>query len=384
MKRSFALGIVLATSLAHAATLTRGPYLQLRTTTSMTVVWNTDVAARCTLTLRPLDGEAKQVTGGTSTLCTIALQDLSPGTRYGYVARADGEPLIGEAVFQTDHPDRPFTFLVFGDSGDGDNRQLAVRDAMLKTPADWLLHTGDMVYDRGAAEDFDPKFFAPYADLLRTHVLWPCLGNHDVKTADGAPWRAAFLTPANNPAHSENYYSFRAGNALIVVLDSNQDLSPGGAQAVFAEHELATSSALWKFVVFHHTLYSSGVKHGSDEKLRGLLAPLFDGQRVDIVFMGHEHNYERTHPLRNNVVVPPAEGTTYVTTGGGGKNLYAVNGASFTAYAESAPHFVRVAIDARTLKLDMIRTDGAIRDSFTLTKPTTPAPDRLVSPTREN
>ena len=42
-----------------------------------------------------------------------------------------------------------------------------------------------MIYERGAARDFDRKFFAPYQALLRRLVLWPCLGNHDVETEDG-------------------------------------------------------------------------------------------------------------------------------------------------------------------------------------------------------
>src|SRR5262249_25559804 len=157
-----------------------------------------------------------------------------------------------------------------------------------------VVHTGDMIYESGATADFDSRFFAPYADLVRQLVFWPCLGNHDFKTAAGQPWRDAFYTPANNPAASENYYSFDYGNAHIAVLDSNSGTAPGSAQYQFLDSDLAASTARWKFVAFHHTIYSSGTTHGSNLAIRANLVPLFDAHDVDMVFMGHEHNYERT------------------------------------------------------------------------------------------
>jgi hypothetical protein len=129
-------------------------------------------------------------------------------------------------------------------------------------------------------------------------VFWPCLGNHDVRTSTGGPWRDAFWTPANNASQSENYYSFDYGNAHVVVLNSNASTSPGSAQYKFLDEDLAASTARWKFVAFHHTIYSSG-RHTSDKLRQKNLAPLFDKHAVDVVFMGHDHDYERTKPLVN-------------------------------------------------------------------------------------
>src|SRR6185503_15453317 len=138
-----------------------------------------------------------------------------------------------------------------------------------------------------------------YQDLVRRLVFWPCLGNHDWSTASGQPWRDAFVTPANNAAGSENYYSFDFGNAHFTVLNSNQSTSPGSAQHDFLEEDLAATSQRWKFVVFHHPVYSSS-QHGSDTTIRSNLTPLFDAYGVDVVFMGHDHDYERTKPLVGN------------------------------------------------------------------------------------
>ena len=362
------LTTLLAASSAATVTLTRGPYLQRLTTTAVTIVWNTDVPAACSLAIRPLGGTAAVIQGETGTVCAIPVTNRAPGTQYAYVPRADGVPLDAESVFRTDGPGRPFSFLVVGDSGLTGPDQTAVRDRMLETPPDFLLHTGDMAYPDGAAEDFNPKFFWPYRDLIRHLVFWPCLGNHDRNTDNGAPWRAAFYTPANNPAGSENYYSFDFGNAHFVVLNSNGDTAPGSPQHTFLDRELGASKALWKFVIFHHTIYSSG-NHGSRIDIRNSLVPLLDQHGVDVVFMGHDHDYERTLSLRGDQVVGPGAGTVYVTTGGGGGELHPFETENaFTAYKEVAFHYTRVAVDGSTLLLQMIREDGAVRDAMTLGK----------------
>jgi hypothetical protein len=236
-----------------------------------------------------------------------------------------------------------------------------------------VVSVGDMVYPNGGAQYFDSKFFTPYADLLRRLMIWPSVGNHDDQADSGDSWRDAFITPANNPAGDEDYYSFDAGNAHFVVLESNDPMAPGGAQARFLDQDLTASDALWKFVVFHHTIYSSGTHHGSALTIRANIVPLLDSHHVDLVLMGHEHNYERTHPMLADRVVGEGQGTTYLTTGGGGADLYDVGTSDFTAYSESAFNFVRITVDQGTLQGEMIRDDGVVRDTFTLTKtvPTT-------------
>jgi hypothetical protein len=67
--------------------------------------------------------------------------------------------------------------------------------------------------------------------------------------------------------------------------------------------------------------------------------------------------------------VEPGQGTVYITTGGGGADLRSLKTSNdFTAYAESAFHVTRVAVDGETLQADMVRVDGAVRDSVTLEK----------------
>lgn len=378
--------VLVLTTGARAATLVRGPYLQLATATSITVVWSTDVPAACSLVVHPAQGGAIAIDGTLGTTCVVTADGLAPGARYAYVPRANGIALTQQTTFSIPDAGSPYAFLVVGDSGSASVGQLRVRDRMLATPAAFVLHTGDMIYEDGAARDFDRKHFVPYRSLLRRMVLWPCLGNHDVVRADGAAWRDAFLTPANNAAGDEGYYSFDAGNAHVVVLDTNRSTSPGSLQYAFLEQDLAASTAPWKFVAFHHTIYSGGL-HGSDKRIRANLLPLFDQYGVDVVFMGHDHHYERTLPLRGDLFVAAGMGTTYITTGGGGAELYPVVAEPFTAYAESVFHYVRVRVDGSTLVAQMIRDDGTIGDSVTIVKgeppPAAICGDGLVNRTTE-
>jgi hypothetical protein len=361
---------------APAATLVRGPYLQLPGPDRMTVVWKTDAPERCGLSLRLPDGAQRTIAGEPGRRCIITVDGLTPGVRYGYVPLADGAPVDEESAFRTADPAGPFAFLVVGDSGCGCGAQRAVAEQMQAVPADFILHTGDMVYREGAAEDFDPKLFTPYRALLRRLVLWPTLGNHDVRAADGAAWRAAFFTPANNRAGSEDYYSFDHGNLHVAVLNSNAGTAPDSPQYAFLQGDLEATRARWKVVVLHHTLYSSGTRHGSNVQIRASLMPLFDRHGVDLVFMGHDHDYERTHPLRADRVVADGAGTVYVTSGGGGAGVRAVGRSPFTAYAESSFHFVRVAVHGDRLAGTMIRDDGAVGDRFALVKDAASGPRR--------
>ena len=117
VRRALCTGALLAALPAAAATLTRGPYLQLLTPTSVTVVWKTDVPAACGLSLAPVGGSPSLVAGPTAALCAVPVSGLTPGARYGYVPLANGAPLASESVFRTNDPAAPFMFIVMGDHG---------------------------------------------------------------------------------------------------------------------------------------------------------------------------------------------------------------------------------------------------------------------------
>jgi len=74
-------------------------------------------------------------------------------------------------------------------------------------------------------------------------------------------------------------------------------------QLAWLEDALARSRARWRILYGHHPLYSTGRKHGSDLILRGKLEPLLrtsedSSPRVQVVFAGHDHIYQRFHPQK--------------------------------------------------------------------------------------
>jgi hypothetical protein len=79
-------------------------------------------------------------------------------------------------------------------------------------------------------------------------------------------------------------------------------------------------------------------------------------RRVDLVLAGHDHHYERTHPIA---------GTTYVVSGGGCKTT-GVRATSVTAVAKSTLEFLHVDVRADRLHARAIRPDGGVVDDFAL------------------
>lgn len=205
--------------------------------------------------------------------------------------------------------DKVVRFVAFGDMGTGDNDQLAVAREMAlfqsEHPYDTVLMLGDNIYPDGDPSDLPAKFEKPYAELLKRGVnFYATLGNHDVRKGRQAQIN---YKPFNMGGRS--YYSFTKGNNLIefFAIDST---SFDSNQKQWLENALASSKAQWKVAFFHHPIYSSGKTHGSDEKLRAQIEPLFVRYGVAAAFSGHDHVYERTKPQR---------GVQYFVCGIGGK-----------------------------------------------------------------
>ena len=194
-------------------------------------------------------------------------------------------------------------FAVIGDTGTGGDAQYDIAAVLASVresfPLELVLMLGDNMYGGEGPNDFVRKFERPYAPLLRAGVrFYASLGNHDEPAQ-------RFYEPFN--MNGRRYYSFTHGHVEFFALDSTY-MTP--AQIDWLEQALERSDAEWKVAFFHHPIYSSGEKHGSEEDLRVLVEPLFVKHGVDVVFAGHEHFYER---------LKPQKGVHYFTAGGSAK-----------------------------------------------------------------
>ena len=355
-----------------------GPMVQVPTETSVTLVWYTTRPAACTVTITTPAGSRTLQATTDGLRQHVRIDGLEPDSDYPYQIRTGARQLTDGLVFRTNRTaDQPFSFFVFGDSGKGSRNQYALAADMLrlKPIPDFLLHTGDMVYPDGARERYHDRFFTPYRSLLPRMAFWPCLGNHDIQEDGTAPAaQEVFELPDNGPAAIKtgfNYW-FDYANCRVAVIDSNLDEAVlEQTIAPWLADVLSDEAPRWKIVALHHPPYTGG-KYAPDERIQKTLVPVMEAGGVDLVFNGHDHDYQRSRPLRGGAVVQPGEGIVYIVTGAGGAALYEPRGElpPYIAAAEFKQHsFTQVEIDGDELVLHQIGAGGQELDRLVMQKP---------------
>jgi predicted phosphodiesterase len=248
-------------------------------------------------------------------------------------------------------------FAVLGDTGTGDNHQVTIANQLStfrsRFPFEFVLLLGDNMYGSDNPKDYVKKFEQPYKAVLDAGIkFYAVLGNHDDPNQ-------RFYKPFN--MNGERYYTYKPSlnaNVRFFMLDSNY-MDP--AQLQWLEKELAASGSDWKIALFHHPLYASGM-HGGDEVLRAKLEPLFVKYKVNVVFTGHEHFYERIKPQR---------GIQYFVAGNSAKlrkgDISQKTGLTAFGY-DRGYTFMLVEIDGDTLNYEVINQDGMPIDGGTVLK----------------
>jgi 3',5'-cyclic AMP phosphodiesterase CpdA len=258
----------------------------------------------------------------------------------------------GAAAQDLTVPNKPadtLKFAVIGDSGTGDSNQYRLAkvftDIYGRFPYEFVLMLGDNMYGGESARDFQRKFEIPYKPVLDKGIkFYAALGNHDSTNQ-----RMYKLFNMNG----ERFYTFRPQMGVrFFALDSNY---MDRTQLQWLEKELSASGSDWKFVFFHHPIYSSGGRHGSDTALRDQLEPLFLKYGVDVVLAGHEHFYER---------LKPQKGIHYFISGGAGKLRRGDVRGEFTEKSfDQGYHFMLFEIDGNQLHFQAISDQQKTVDS---------------------
>ncbi|MFF7128254.1 metallophosphoesterase [Streptomyces sp. NPDC008240] len=104
--------------------------------------------------------------------------DPTGRTRSRLVARQAEAGAPVDKVIRREVPDR-FSFMVIGDTGEGDDSQYAVVPGFLKAgrETEFAVIASDVIYPVGSADDYGTKFFRPYQDYPAPIYAIP--GNHD-------------------------------------------------------------------------------------------------------------------------------------------------------------------------------------------------------------
>lgn len=337
------------------------PYVQNVTSTSATIMWRTASETDGRVAYGEEGNLDRVVEGEMAELHAIQLTDLEPDTQYTYEARS------GEVTYETEQfrtapgPNEQITAIVVGDTGSGDVQQEQIAEVMEGMNGDLLLHTGDVVYQRGAACHYDDRYYEPYRDLIDSVPVYPALGNHDVLTDNGEPYLTAFDLPAESSG-TERFYSFDYGPLHVAALDSELYYGDHAisteVQREWLRQDLRSTDRPWKVVVIHRPPYSSSPYHGGDRTILEDLVSIFEEEGVDVVFAGHEHVYERLKPIK---------GITYFVTGGGGGNLRSAGETELTAVSLLRYHALKVEVGPDRMQVQAIGIDDVVLDTVELT-----------------
>jgi hypothetical protein len=242
--------------------------------------------------------------------------------------------------------------------GDGGGRFTGNTDG-----GDALAYFNNYYFPLNGPIGVDPQFTYNADAVTPNGMFFKFLGTSYSSPAAIAAYQASTKTDAGKGAKQqidhESNYSFDYGSAHLVFLDANPHLFDGvldgpaitaAPQLTFPPypsvlrdwliHDLDSSSQPWKFVVFHQPAFSSGNATVRNNQMRAV-AKFLEDHGVNVVFNGHEHNYQRTFPIRANATVaagpspagPPAvsidttfdgvtetvpDGVLYIVEGAGG------------------------------------------------------------------
>jgi 3',5'-cyclic AMP phosphodiesterase CpdA len=184
----------------------------------------------------------------------------------------------------------------------------------------------------------------------------PSAGNHENELGNGPIGYQAYQTYFSVPEAAGQtdttrglWSAFTAGSVRVISI-ANDDIIyqdggdsyvrgySGGAQKTWLDKELAAArqdaNIDWIVVCMHQVAISTAdMFNGADLGIREEWLPLFDRYGVDLVVCGHEHHYERSHPIRGREgnatltplpvataldVIDTTKGTVHMVIGGGG------------------------------------------------------------------
>jgi len=392
---AWAVGFLLWTDAGAAATpFSKEPYLANAGPTAVTIHYETaspgdgvvlfgtggamnrqvpaTLSEKCSYPSNPKDKSSPQVT---VYLYRARLTDLVPGTAYQYqvLPAGKGGPASTAKTFRTFpvKPDR-ITFIAYGDTRTNAAAHRSVAACFSRHEPLFILHSGDLVTSGKALELWGPQFFTPLADVIDHIPIMPALGNHE----GGAENLLRFFDQPGG----RTWYSFDCGPVHVTVLDDTQT-KPENVQ--WLDQDLAAAKAPWKIAMYHAPTFN--LEGHKSDAVRTTFLPVFEKYGVDVVVAGHSHMYERFVPLVRKG--PPVAGAaagareaagaaaprpiTFITAGGGGAPL--VTGAAgprpaILAQSVRAYHYCVFTVDAETLRVETLGTDGAKIDALTITK----------------
>eukprot|EP00814_Leptocylindrus_danicus_P017374 CAMPEP_0116047466 /NCGR_PEP_ID=MMETSP0321-20121206/28914_1 /TAXON_ID=163516 /ORGANISM="Leptocylindrus danicus var. danicus, Strain B650" /LENGTH=370 /DNA_ID=CAMNT_0003529363 /DNA_START=11 /DNA_END=1121 /DNA_ORIENTATION=+ len=249
-------------------------------------------------------------------------------------------------------------FVVVGDLGTSSSAKRTMELA-LQEKVDLIVCAGDLAYAKdGTGWD---RFFETFRTILSSTPFMPVPGNHDVERDATtfelfSNYESRFAMPQTRPAiklpgtnstpkesalgwygtydYGNSFFSYSAGLATFIHLNSYTNSTPGSPQYTFVSHTLQNidrSVTPWVIVTAHCPFYSPYEHHKKEAQAlmtKQSLEPLFVEFRVNVVFSGHVHAYSRSKHVSMGEVDYNRTSPLYILNGDGGKNPLIEHGAS--------------------------------------------------------
>jgi hypothetical protein len=354
-----------------------------------------------------VSADSENVPGHNLVAYRAELEGLEPNTRYVYRAVLDDRTSDTYCVKTAPDGDGSFSVTAWGDHGiegrfNRADSEAPNRNVELASELDSDLHlgVGDISYANGYPntwENYFETFEAYFAE--RPQLTVP--GNHEREPGQGFQQYDARLDALLPSAAGRRWFDVTYGNTAFVGLNSEAGACPStdvdaeeyvpitdmrcgepsgdtydtAEQALASEQQAdylrealsraeADPDVTWTVVFVHSGWYTTS-EHAPREDLRRLWEPVIDEFAVDLVVVGHNHVYERTHPISGGE--PGETGTTYVTSG--------ASGTSFYTFEEPEPEWLAVRqntdygaftfdVSAGRIRCRFVTLDGETFDEF--------------------
>jgi hypothetical protein len=244
----------------------------------------------------------------------------------------DGYGFNGDDDDGKENGEENFNFAAAGDFGCSTNTKNTVENMQSKEP-EIVLALGDLSYHSTADCWFD--MMSPIKDKLMI-----TLGHHDVE--DGQAKMDQYL---NSFGLEKPFYSYEYNKVHFLVMSAKSVYYKGSEQYNFILEDLKKAAenkdVNWIVVSSYGPPYTSPSEHTAFKELRDVYHPIFEKYGVDLVLSGHNHNYQRTHPITYNpndssepVVTndrtteynSQKDGIVFAIVGTGGVNFYSFDG----------------------------------------------------------
>lgn len=270
-----------------------------------------------------------------------------------------------------------FSFAALGDCRTSPSVLTTISNSVATRKPAVCLFNGDLTLSGTSASEYN-TFFSASSNFLEKNIILHAEGNHDA----GSPVLFSNLWDLPITNGSNLYYAVKHSNCLFITINSCDPTN--SSMKSWLHSTLASASndptITWKIVSFHHPFFNVGAHQGDMNAYRSSIWKEFDDYGVDIVFNGHDHNYQRSKPINLNVSSsnPVAnygskqgEGRLEIISGGAGASLY-TKGSSADAWAmsifNSTYNYVFCDVNDCSIKIAAYNLNNVQIDAVTLNK----------------